>query len=100
PHGHTGAAVDARFGVDVELGLRLELRLILLGMDAVDRANLDARGVLRVDAGLCDHVGHGADPPWRSSSRHGRAPRNPNPKSEGFGKPSLRQVAKKGQQPR
>jgi hypothetical protein len=28
-------------------------------MDAVDRADLGARVVLRADAGLGDHIGHG-----------------------------------------
>src|SRR5690606_39056045 len=44
-------AVHAFVGVDVEGTLPL--------VDAVDGAFLDARLVLHVDAGLCDHVGHG-----------------------------------------
>src|SRR3989442_5963536 len=83
-HRDAGAAVDARLGVDVELGLRLELRLVLLRMDAVDRTDFDTGGVLRVDAGLCDHVGHWTDPPLRSNPRNGRVRRNPTPKSKPF----------------
>src|SRR5260221_12800761 len=53
-----GAAVDAGLGVDVQHRLRLKGTLLLAGMDAVNRADLDASGVLRVHARLSDHVRH------------------------------------------
>ena len=52
-----GAAVDTLHGIDKELSGRFETGLVLLGMDAVDRANIDAEGVL--DAGIGDYIGHG-----------------------------------------
>src|SRR5688572_28299002 len=52
--GLAGAAVDADVGVD-EVLLRVVVRL-----DAVDRALLDAGLVLHVEAGVGDHVGHDA----------------------------------------
>src|SRR6185295_12478346 len=45
-------------GVDEELGLRLELGLVLLRVYAVDGAHLDTGRVLGVDARLRDDVGH------------------------------------------
>ena len=39
---HAGAAVDALVGMDVEHRRGLELRLVLAGVDAVDRADIDA----------------------------------------------------------
>ena len=53
------AAVDAGGGVDVQLRLGLEVRLVLGGVDAVDRADGDARGVLGVDARFSNDMGHG-----------------------------------------
>jgi hypothetical protein len=52
-----GAAVDALRGIDKELLGRFETGLVLLGMNAIDRANIDAQGVL--DAGIGDYVRHG-----------------------------------------
>src|SRR4029450_5946974 len=57
-YGDTSAAIDAGLGVDVQLVLALELRLVLLGVDAVHRAHLDTGRVLGVHARLCDDVGH------------------------------------------
>src|SRR5215211_7240703 len=54
-----GVAVDALLRIDVEHLDRVVVRLVRRRMDAVDWADLDARVVLRADAGLCDHVGHG-----------------------------------------
>ena len=45
-------------GIDVELLDLVVVRLVGRGMDAVDRAHLDARVVLGVDAGFGDDVGH------------------------------------------
>src|SRR4029453_16880918 len=55
---HARAAIDALIRVDEELFGRLECRLVLPRMDAVHRANVDARRVLDADAGFRDHVGH------------------------------------------
>ena len=54
-----GVAVDALLGIDVELHDVLVVRLVGRGVDAVHRAHLDARVVLRVDAGFGDHICHG-----------------------------------------
>jgi hypothetical protein len=48
--GFTGTTVDALFGVDVVL--------VLPFVDAIDRANLHATGVLGFEAGFGDDVGH------------------------------------------
>ena len=53
-HRLAGAAVDALGRLDVELAVAL--------VDAVDRALLDARHVLDVDARRRDHVGHAGGP--------------------------------------
>src|SRR5688572_9295319 len=51
------SAVDALVGVD-------EVHRVIVGrVDAVDRADVDARRVLDADAGLGDDVGHGS---WRT----------------------------------
>src|SRR6185437_4299385 len=51
--GHAQGAVDARVGIDHQ-----EIRAF---MEAVDRAHLDAVGVLAVDAVVGDDMGHGHD---------------------------------------
>src|SRR5947208_10006314 len=51
-------AVDALLRVDVEHLDAVVVGLVGGRMDAVDRADLNARIVLRADAGLGDHVGH------------------------------------------
>src|SRR3954469_8412122 len=51
-------AVDAGVGIDVEHFFFLEIRFILLGMNAIDRADHDAGRVFGTDAGLGDDVGH------------------------------------------
>jgi hypothetical protein len=52
------AAVNALDRIDEELiGLAM-IALILLGVDAVHRASIDARGILRSDARLCDYICH------------------------------------------
>src|SRR5581483_6615736 len=54
-----GAAVDAFFGIDVELFLFFEfLGLVFSRMDAIDRAHIDAGGVLGVYARLGNDIGH------------------------------------------
>src|SRR5437588_12062576 len=54
----TRVAVDALLGVDVEHLDAVVVGLVGGGVNAVDRADLHARVVLRADAGLCDDVGH------------------------------------------
>jgi hypothetical protein len=53
---NASAAVDAALGIDVPLGCGFESRLVLLGMDAIGGADLDAEGVL--DAGISNYIGH------------------------------------------
>jgi hypothetical protein len=53
---NAGATVDAAFGFHIHLSRGFELRLVLLGMDAIGGADLDAEGVL--DAGISDYIGH------------------------------------------
>jgi len=53
-----GVAVDALLRIDVELLDVVVVGLVGRGVDAVDRADLDARVVLGADARLVDHVGH------------------------------------------
>jgi hypothetical protein len=54
--GDTCSAIDATFGIDVKLGGRLELGLILLGVDAVGGTDLDAKLVF--DARIGDYIRH------------------------------------------
>src|SRR6476646_5127526 len=53
-----GAAVDALIWIDVEQLDRLEVRLALRRVDAVNGADINARGVLLTDARLGNHIGH------------------------------------------
>jgi hypothetical protein len=59
-----GAGLYARVAIDAFLGVDEELiDLLVIGfvggrMDAVDRADLDARVVLDPDTRFCDHIGH------------------------------------------
>src|SRR5690606_28140353 len=57
--GLAGAAVDAFVRVDVQLRHFFKLRAGRRRMDAVYRADLDARGVLRADARFRNHECHG-----------------------------------------
>src|SRR5580700_1725275 len=57
-HRDARAAIDALYGIDVEQGLGRMLGIVLLGMNAIDRTRVHARGIFGVDAGLCDHVSH------------------------------------------
>src|SRR5205814_8739197 len=69
-----GAGLDARVAVDALLRVDVEhLDLVVVGLvrrrvDAVDRADLDARVVLLSDARLCDDVCHGS---WSVVPRSG-----------------------------
>jgi hypothetical protein len=69
-----GVAVDALLGVDVELVGLVEAGLVGRGMNAIDRANLDARDALGADARLVDYVRHG-----RSVLAHGQPLARPLP---------------------
>lgn len=53
---NTGAAVDAAFGIHIHLSGRLVAGLVLLGVDAIGGANLNAEGVL--NAVISNDVGH------------------------------------------
>ena len=53
---YAGSTVDALFRVDIHLGYAFELRLILLGVDAICRAHLDAQRIF--DTAISDYVGH------------------------------------------
>ena len=59
--GDARAAVDALHRVDKELSRFFETGLILLGVDAVGGANIDAEGILY--AGIGDYVGHDEESP-------------------------------------
>src|SRR5450830_278230 len=50
------AALDAYVGIDVEHLRSREIRFVLARVNAVDRAHIDAGGVLRADAWLSDDV--------------------------------------------
>jgi hypothetical protein len=51
-----GATIDALSGIDKKLSGLFEAGLILLGMNAIGGADIDAEGIL--DAGISDYVGH------------------------------------------
>src|SRR4051794_38440856 len=53
------AAVDADLGIDVEHRIFGESSLVFPRVDAVDRADINAGGVLRSDTRFSDHVSHG-----------------------------------------
>jgi hypothetical protein len=53
----TSAAVDTAFGINIHLRGGFETGLVLLGMNAIGGADLDAKRVL--DAGVGDYIGHG-----------------------------------------
>jgi hypothetical protein len=53
------AAVDADFRIDIQHRVLGKTRFVFARMDAVDRANIDAGGVLRPDARFSNHVSHG-----------------------------------------
>jgi hypothetical protein len=55
---HAGPAIDTASGIHIELGRCLENRFILLGMNAIRRANVNTKDVL--DAGIGNHIGHDA----------------------------------------
>jgi hypothetical protein len=55
---HAGAAINALVGVDVELLLGLEVRLVFPRVDAVHRAHVDARRILRSNARFRNDVSH------------------------------------------
>src|SRR5207249_4099918 len=57
------AAVDTCLRFDVEKLFGRELRLLLRGVNAIDGANADARGVLRSNARFRNCISH-AEAPW------------------------------------
>src|SRR5580704_12861515 len=59
---HTSTAVDTLRGIDEELLHAFMLGLILARVDAVDRADVNARSVFCADAGLGSHICHSRSP--------------------------------------
>src|SRR5439155_23774116 len=55
---HAGAAVYALDGVDIKHFLGRVVRLVLLGVDAVHRAGVDTRRILRSDTGFRYDICH------------------------------------------
>src|SRR6267154_700425 len=66
-----GATIDAFGRINIELFFVFKLRLVLAGMDAIDRADVHTCGVLGADAGFGNHVSHATSPLFDS----GPAPR-------------------------
>src|SRR5258708_32410047 len=58
----TGATVNAFHGTDIQLRLGLECGFIFPRGGAIDRADVDARGVLRSHTGFSDYVRHRDSP--------------------------------------
>src|ERR1700738_1121366 len=56
------AAIDAFGRINVELLFVFKLRLVLAGMDAVDRANVHAGAIFCADTGFGNHVSHSKPP--------------------------------------
>jgi hypothetical protein len=54
--GDASAAVDASLGIDVHLSSGFKLGLVLLRVDAIGGADLDAKGIL--DAGISNYISH------------------------------------------
>jgi hypothetical protein len=59
----TCPAVDTLIRVDIELLSRLEIFLVLSGVNAVNRADIHAGCVLHANARLSDYVCHGSEYP-------------------------------------
>jgi hypothetical protein len=53
---NTSAAVDTSLGIDIHLSRGCEAFLLLLRMDAIGGADLDAQGIF--DAGISNYIGH------------------------------------------
>src|SRR5450755_327343 len=53
---NTGATVDTTLGIHLHLSGGFETGFVLLGLDAIGGADLDAKGIL--DAGISDYIGH------------------------------------------
>ena len=54
--GNAGPAVDASIRIHIKLGRSFKSNFILLGMNAVRRASVDAKKVF--DAGVGNYIGH------------------------------------------
>jgi len=57
-HRHASATIDALDGIDVEHFFLGERRFVLLRMDTIHGAGIDASSVLRPDARFCDYICH------------------------------------------
>jgi hypothetical protein len=64
---HTGTAIDAFVGVNIEHLRRLEVWFVLAWVNTVHRAHIDAGRVLGPDAGFTDDIGHGSSGPRRAA---------------------------------
>ena len=65
--GNACAAVNAAFGIDIHLGRGLEGGLVLLGMDAIGRANFNTEGVFNARIG--NYIGHDESVSWNEHFR-------------------------------
>ena len=54
--GNAGTTIDAALRIDIHLSRCFELRFVLLGMDAIGGADLDAERVF--DASISYYIGH------------------------------------------
>jgi hypothetical protein len=54
--GLTRAAIDAFIRIDIEMFERLEIPFILARVNAIYRANVDARGIFCADAWFTDNI--------------------------------------------
>src|SRR4249920_319794 len=57
-HRDAGAAVDTLYGIDVEQFRCFIGRLVLLRMNAIDRAGVDAGSIFGSNTRFSDYVGH------------------------------------------
>jgi hypothetical protein len=65
--GNACATINATLGIDIHLGRGLEAGLVLLGMDAIGRANLNTEGVF--NARISNYVGHDESVSWNEHVR-------------------------------
>src|SRR4029077_2628802 len=77
---HTGAAVDALVGMDVEHVSRGEFGFVLARVNAVDGTDVYAGGILRPYARLADDIRHATnnDSPDRAVAPAGGTARGPS----------------------
>src|SRR5882762_8222965 len=69
-----GATIDAFGRINIELFFVFKLRLVLAGMDAIDRADVHTCGALGVEGAFGNHLSHATSPLFDS----GPTPRTPH----------------------